>query len=188
MSVTGTQRDGTTVEASERNDDAIAADAAPMEFEVLYRREYAGLVRLAYVLTGNRLVSEDLVQDAFVDAHRHWSRVGAYDRPGAWVRRAVINRSRSVLRRAAVELRARGRLRATDVAMPDLSVETRHFWTTVRALPTRQAQCIALRYVDDMPIADIAEVLGCAASTVRVHLHRARAALAIALDVEQEDP
>jgi RNA polymerase sigma-70 factor (ECF subfamily) len=52
------------------------------------------------------------------------------------------------------------------------------FWAAVRALPERQAACVALHYLEDRSVADIAEVLGCRAATVKVHLHRGRTALA----------
>ncbi len=65
---------------------------------------------------------------------------------------------------------------------PDPTVElptTDHeFWEAVRALPARQAQAIALHYLEDRPVAEIAEILGCAPATVKVHLHRGRRALA----------
>jgi RNA polymerase sigma factor (sigma-70 family) len=59
-------------------------------------------------------------------------------------------------------------------------------WRAVRSLPKRQAQCVALRYLDDRTTAEIAEVLGCAEATVRVHLHRAHAALAERLEHPEE--
>jgi RNA polymerase sigma-70 factor (ECF subfamily) len=67
-------------------------------------------------------------------------------------------------------------------AQPDPTVElptTDHeFWDAVRTLPARQAQVIALHYLEDRPVVEIAEVLGCATATVKVHLHRGRKALA----------
>ena len=60
-------------------------------FEDVYRSEYAPLVRLAVVLTGRLDVAEELVQDAFEAAHRQWGHFGGYDRPGAWLRRVVLN-------------------------------------------------------------------------------------------------
>jgi RNA polymerase sigma-70 factor (ECF subfamily) len=159
----------------------------PEVFEEFYEREYRGMVRLAVALTGDRLASEDLVQDVFVDAHRRWSRVGAYERPSGWLRRAVINRSQSARRRAAAELRVRARLARSEPHEQELSIEAAEFWAAVRALSRRQAQCIALRYLDGLSVAEIAAVLGCAESTVRVHLHRARAALADRLRVPMEE-
>jgi RNA polymerase sigma-70 factor (ECF subfamily) len=60
------------------------------------------------------------------------------------------------------------------------------FWYAVRALPRRQAQAAALRFVYDMPVAEIANVLGCSVGTVKQHLSRARQALAATLRIEQE--
>jgi RNA polymerase sigma-70 factor (ECF subfamily) len=60
----------------------------------------------------------------------------------------------------------------------DLPTTDHEFWDAVRALPARQAQAIALHYLEDRPVAEIAEILGCAPATVKVHLHRGRRALA----------
>ena len=57
----------------------------------------------------------------------------------------------------------------------------------MRALPSRQAQCVALLYLEDRPVAEIGEILGIAAGTVRVHLHEARATLARRLGETDED-
>ena len=73
----------------------------PERFEAFYEREYPMMVALTCALTGDRLAAEDLVQDVFIDAHRRWDAIGSYDKPGAWLRRAVINRSRSIVRRRA---------------------------------------------------------------------------------------
>lgn len=57
----------------------------------------------------------------------------------------------------------------------------RDLWDSIAALPTRQRQVAALRFVYDMPVAVIAEILGLSEGTVKVHLHRARAAVALRL-------
>ena len=159
----------------------------PERFEAFYEREYPRMVTLAFALTGDRLAAEDLAQDVFIDAHRRWGEIGSYDKPGAWLRRAVINRSRSVMRRARIESRVLRRIgRSGDVA-PELPDDTQQFWTTVRSLSPRQAQCVVLHYLEDLPVASIAELLGCTETTVRVHLHRGRAALAQRLRLDQEE-
>jgi RNA polymerase sigma-70 factor (sigma-E family) len=171
--------------------DDVPTPAVPVEcFDDFYRREYSTILALAYGLTGNRTLAEDVTQDAFLAAHRGWDRIAQYDAPGAWVRQVVINRSRSAWRRARAEAQALRRLggRRPNVfeAMAD---DSDRFWGAVRHLPRRQAQCIALRYLDDLDHAEIAEILGLAAATVRVHLHRARRALARQLQLEdQEEP
>jgi RNA polymerase sigma-70 factor, ECF subfamily len=69
----------------------------------------------------------------------------------------------------------------------DLPTTDHEFWDAVRGLPDRQAQAIALHYLEDRPVADIAEILGCAPATVKVHLHRGRRALADALAHHTEE-
>ena len=71
-------------------------------------------------------------------------------------------------------------------AVDDEYVDTDRFWDAVRSLPAQQARCVALRYVDDLDVAAIATILGCAEPTVRVHLHRARLALADRLGLEAD--
>jgi RNA polymerase sigma-70 factor (ECF subfamily) len=157
-------------------------------FEAFFACEYRRLVTFAQALSGDRATAEDLAQDAMWAACRRWDEVGAYDDPGAWVRRAVANRSVSRGRRLMVETRALARLgqrRPPGSAEPSEGPEA--FWSAVRELPPRQAQTVALRYLEDASTAEIATVLGCTESTVRVHLARGRATLARRLDLEWEE-
>ena len=157
-------------------------------FEDVYRDEYAGLVRLAWTLTGRWPVAEELVQEAFLRAHQRWDRVGGYERPGAWVRRVVLNRATSRARRAAAEARALVRLAGRREVEPTMAPHDHEFWAAVRSLPRRQAQVVALFYVDDLAVGDIAGVLDVAEATVRATLHQARGALARRLGEQEETP
>jgi len=160
------------------------AEPAPEPFEDFYVREYGVVVALGLALTGDRGLAEELAQDAFLAAHRRWDRIAQYDAPAAWVRRAVVNRSRSAWRRRSREARALERLVRVDRPVVDgEGVEPDRFWALVRGLPARQAQCVALHYLDELSAAEIASVLGCNVATVRVHLHRGRAALAQVLSL-----
>ncbi|MGB8362314.1 MAG: SigE family RNA polymerase sigma factor [Acidimicrobiia bacterium] len=147
----------------------------PGSFELLYQRDYPAVVGLVYALTGSRWVAEDMAQEAFLRAHRDWSRVEGMGSPGGWVRRVALNLTRSRWRRLRIETVAMLRLdsesRATDPAQDH---ESETFWEEVRRLPSRQAQAIALRYVEDLPLADIAGVLGVAEGTVKALLHQGR--------------
>lgn len=157
------------------------------DLDDLYRREYRSVVALAYGLSGSRSAAEELAQEAFLEAHRAWDRIGGYDDPGAWVRRVVANRSVSRVRRSVAELRAITRIagrRALPAELPESDAE---FWRAVRRLPDRQAQVVALHYLEDRPIADIAAVLGVSPETVKVHLHRGRKALAEALAARADE-
>ena len=153
-------------------------------FEVFYERELRSVIGLAYALSGSRSAAEDLAQDAFMAAHRSWDKVGRYDKPEAWVRRVVANMSVSMFRRKVREARALARLGRTTTVLPELPAEAEQFWAAVRALPKRQAQTIALHYLEDRPVAEIAEILECSEATVKVHLHKGRTRLADRLQLE----
>ena len=151
---------------------------AVADFESFYRAEYRPVVGLAYALSGSRIAAEDIAQDAFLAAHKQWDRVAFYDKPEAWVRRVVSNLSVSFFRTRLREASAIARLKSPSEYLPELPLEDAAFWKTVRSLPKRQAQSLALYYLEDRPVAEIAEILGCSGSTVKVHLHKGRAALA----------
>lgn len=152
-------------------------------FEDFYRNEYPVVLSLAVALCRSPAAGEDLTQDAFMALHRNWDRISGYADPGAWVRRVVANRSVSRWRRLASETRALARLdRHTQVG--DLHLEDQELWAAVRRLPQRQAQVIALTYVEDLAVKDVAAILAIDAATVKTHLQRARRALAAQLDVD----
>ncbi len=172
----------------EEESELAALEPAP--FDEFFRSEYRRVVGLATVLCGRLAIAEELAQDAFVSAYRRWDRVGAYDDPGAWVRRVVVNLATSSLRRRSREAWALARLaRRRQATAPEVDVDD-DFWRAVRELPRRQAQCVALRYLEDRTVEEIASVLGIAAPTVRVHLHAARSTLAtrIGEELDQEEP
>jgi len=169
-------------------DAGVLAAASREAFEDFYVTEYRAVVGLAYVLSGDRSIAEDLAQEAFLAAHRNWSRIARYERPGAWVRRVVVNLSASALRRRFAEARALVRLTPREApAAPELSASDAEFWAALRSLPRRQAQVAALFYVDDRPVAEIAEILDMAVGTVKKHLHDARRRLSEALRLEDGD-
>ena len=158
-------------------------------FEVFYRREYTRMVAIARALVRDGSAAEDLAQESFVSAHRHWARVGAYDDPGAWVRRVLINRATSFQRRLGAEWRAVNRLggRADERTVPELSPRATEVWDEVRRLPRRQAQATVLHYVDQLSVEEIGQVMGCSSGAVKSHLHRARARLSERLQTWDEE-
>ena len=164
-----------------------ATDESSRAFEDFYSEEYAAVVGLAYALSGSRSGAEDLAQEAFLAAHRNWQRIGRYDRPGAWVRRVVANLSVSAFRRRLVEAKAIARVALGSVpALPELADDDAEVWRMVRTLPRRQREVIALHYVDDMSVRDIARTLDMAEGTVKRHLHDGRVALARRLESEED--
>ena len=147
-------------------------------FESFYVAERRSVVGLAYVLSGSHSGAEDLAQEAFVAAYRNWDRLSGYEDPGAWVRRVVANAAVSWLRRRAAEARALLRLGQPDFTIPPIDPTAEFVWHEVRRLPTRQAQAIALNYMDGQGIPEIARILGCSESTVHTHLRRGKETLA----------
>jgi RNA polymerase sigma-70 factor (sigma-E family) len=138
----------------------------------LYLQHAVAAVRLAYLLTGDRAVAEDLVQDAFVRlAGRlaHLRDAGSFD---AYLRRTIVNLSHSYFRRKRVERmylqRARAMVEPGDARRPGRSVEDREvLWNALGKLSERQRAAIVLRFYEDLSEAQVAEILRCRAGTVK---------------------
>ncbi len=158
-------------------------EAVPIRetFDAFYLREFPRMVALAAAVSGSRAVAEDLAQEAMVRAHRHWDRIAGYDKPGAWVRRVTVNLATSAFRKRAAESRRLLRLGRPAAELPPPEPEDESVWAAVGELPRRQRAAVALFYLEDRPVREIAEILECTESTAKVHLHKGRTALAAAL-------
>jgi RNA polymerase sigma-70 factor, ECF subfamily len=142
-------------------------------FEEFVGREQQGLVAVAVGLTGNVADAQEVVQDVLTDAARRWEVISRYESPVAWARRAVVNRSMSVLRRRWADARRLARLREVEGREEyTLPPETAQVWDEVRRLPRRQAQAVTLRSVFGMSIQEIAQTLEITKATAQVHLDR----------------
>ncbi|MFF5233872.1 SigE family RNA polymerase sigma factor [Dactylosporangium sp. NPDC000521] len=146
-----------------------------MGFEAFVATRGVGLVRFAVLLTGDDHRAEDLVQEALAKAYLRWEGIRRVDDPEVYVRRLILNGSRSWWRRRAnrevpVE-------RAPDVAAAgDVGGEAAdrdELWRLVAALPFKQRAVVVLRYYEDLDDAAIARVLECSQTTVRTHAMRA---------------
>lgn len=162
------------------------SDYVQSSFESFMATEYARVLAFARATVGSWPEAEDLTQEAFLVAYRRWEDVAEYERPDAFVRRVIANKQVSGVRRRVRESAALLRLRPVEVVEPDVGDPA--FWDAVRRLPVRQRQVVALHYLDDRSVADIATVLAIAEGTVKAHLHAARHALATALgeDIDEE--
>jgi RNA polymerase sigma-70 factor (sigma-E family) len=154
-------------------------DEAPAEenpsFEAYVAARGAALVRFAMLLTGDDHRAEDLVQDALTKAYLRWSRIRRADNPDVYLRRLVINGSRSWWRRRAN--RETPGLTAPERAAPgDLGDEAAardQLWRLIAALPDQQRAVVVLRFYEDLDDATIAQILECSPATVRTHAMRA---------------
>lgn len=150
--------------------------------EQLYAAHWRRLVRLAVLLVRDTATAEEVVQDAFVAVHGRWSRLRDPDQALAYLRQAVVNRSRSALRHRGVVARHLERSTAPpDVAGADESAVASERRTAVleamRTLPQRQREVLALRYYLDLSEAEIADALGISRGSVKSHASRGAAAL-----------
>jgi RNA polymerase sigma factor (sigma-70 family) len=157
-----------------------------LAFEAFYRAEVRVLLALAASLSGSRETGAEIAQEAMMRAFHRWDRVATLDSPGAWVRRVVINLSIDQHRRSGRERRAVARLAASAEASVESQLQG-PFWTEVRALPPRQRAIVALRYVDDLDVKEIARVLNTSTGTVKKLLFVARRPLASRLAEEVSD-
>lgn len=139
--------------------DQAAGVTWPAELAELYRRDYAALTRVAFLLLGSRHEAEEVVQDAFIALRPRWADI---DNPAAYLRRSVVHGAYGVLRHRRVA--QRHPVDPPPFGQPDQLIELRD---VVLGLPWRQRAAIVLRYVADLPDEDIAIALGCRRSTVR---------------------
>ena len=147
-------------------------------FARFYAAEYRRVAAFAYVLAGSWEAAEDLAQDAFAAVHARWGRVASYDDPAAHVRRLVANRAVSLRRRWRSDRDKSARLGRERLGGGEGALAGAELWALVRALPRRQAQVVALHYLEDRPVAEVARILGIDEATAKTHLRRARTALA----------
>lgn len=150
-------------------------------FEDFYRREFPNLAVLAATTCGDAGAGEDLAQEAFVRAHEHWESVSLYDKPGAWVRRVAINLALNRRRRLANEARALLSLNPPERTSDAVFGGDPEIWSAVRKLAPKQRATIALHYLEDLPVSEIAEILGVSVSATTSTLHKARQKLALTL-------
>jgi RNA polymerase sigma-70 factor (ECF subfamily) len=156
------------------------SEVSEQNYEAFFKAEYRSLVAIGAAMTGSIDVGQDLAQDAMARAYQQWSKVSQYDRPGAWVRRILINFAIDVIRRRGSEIKALTRLPSPD-ALVVADEPADELWRAVRRLPERQRAAVTLYYLEDMSVSDVAHVLDVAEGTVKASLARARATLATAL-------
>ncbi|MCX4386457.1 SigE family RNA polymerase sigma factor [Micromonospora peucetia] len=151
-------------------------DARGADFDDFVRTRSVALLRVAYLLTGDRHAAEDLLQEVLEQVYVRWRRVRTS--PEAYARRALVNRSINRWRRRARRPeRALGdndgvaRDHADDIALRQAVV------AALRVLPPRQRAAVVLRYLEDLSVADVATALRCSEGAVKSHASRGLARL-----------
>ncbi|AJT65996.3 hypothetical protein T261_4342 [Streptomyces lydicus] len=159
------------VSATEISDDVLGH---------LYRTQRLSLVRLAFLLVGDQATAEDVVQDAFTAVCRRWRTLDDSTNALPYIRRAVVNRARSVLRRRRVADAFRPERQHHAESAEEtvlLAVEHRTLLAALRQLAPRQREVLVLRYWAGLSEAEIAETMGISRGAVKSMAHRSIAAL-----------
>lgn len=154
-----------------------------LDVALLYRQHHADLVRLALLLVGDRGCAEDVVQDVFTRLCAR-GRMVVQDSTLAYVRTAVVNGCRSVLRRRALTRRIavtragpwpQTQESAEHAAM--LAEDRRLVLAALAALPSRRREVLVLRFYLGLPVAEVAAMLGISQGSVKSATARGLGAL-----------
>jgi RNA polymerase sigma-70 factor (sigma-E family) len=146
----------------------------------LYTAHYRELVRLAAFLTSDRDNAEEIVQDAYVKVYGSWRGLREPDKGEAYLRTAVVNLSRSRLRRRQVVAKHQPEPLGDAASAESQAMRTTQrdaVLAALRELPRRQREAVTLRYFSDLTEAQTAAAMGCSAGAVKSHTSRAMAAL-----------
>ena len=152
---------------------------------LLFRQEAQRLVALARFFTDDRTAAEDLVQEAFIRLARNAHRIRDDDKAAAYLRSIVVNLARDHNRRGLVSLRHRPPAAPDEPSAEETATREasrREVVAALRALPHRQRECLALRYYLELPVDEIAGLLGLSPNSVKTHLKRGLRGLAATLE------
>jgi RNA polymerase sigma-70 factor (sigma-E family) len=147
------------------------------DFLEFFAAEFWPLRRVGFLLTGSWDQAEELAQEAMARTYAVWPRVRRYQRPAAYARKVLVNRHRSVLRRAVVEARHLVTSRPQDRHEPEFGGDDLVLWQALQQLSSRQRAGVVLRYYLDLPEAEVARLLGVPLGTVKSLVHRGLARL-----------
>jgi RNA polymerase sigma-70 factor (sigma-E family) len=164
------------------------AEHAITAITAMYCTEYRSLVRMSAVLVGDVSTAEEVVQDCFIAMHGAWRRLRDSDKAVNYLRRSVVNRSRSVLRRRIVADRHAPK---HEPDMPSAEqgaiaqLERRAVISALRSLSPRQREALVLRYYLDLSEDQVASAMNISRGAVKSHTARAKAALRSVLEPER---
>jgi RNA polymerase sigma-70 factor (sigma-E family) len=149
-----------------------------MRFEEFTAARLPALLRYAMLLSGDRELARDLVQEVLARALVKWGRIGTIEEPYAYVRRMVTNEFLSWRRRRKLTTVPLDEAHEAATPEPETPDDLRGL---LARLPGRQRAVLVLRYYEDLTDDEIAAALGCRVGTVRGYASRGLAALRIEL-------
>jgi RNA polymerase sigma-70 factor (sigma-E family) len=167
----------------------VTREPEPVTFDELVASTERRLLRLALMLSGGVHSAEDLVQTVLAQAYRRWERISRVEHPEAYLRTMVVHEFLSWRRR-----RMNRELPVAEMSEPVTTVDHSArqaqrdaTWQLLATLPRQQRAVLVLRYYEDLPDREIAEVLGCSAVTVRSNAARGLAKLRAAVPAMNEE-
>jgi RNA polymerase sigma-70 factor (sigma-E family) len=148
------------------------------EIRDIYRASASRLMAQVYAMTGDYAEAQDVVQDAFAQLLDRPGRLRHLDSPETWLRTVALNRARSRHRRRLVfeRLLRRGLLDPTPT--PGLSPDHVALVDALQRLSTAVRETVVLHHIADLPVAEVAQLMGCSVEAVKTRLVRGRRALA----------
>jgi RNA polymerase sigma-70 factor (sigma-E family) len=162
----------------------VSHKASRREFDLFAAAVSDPLLRTAHLMTGDARDAEDLVQETLLRVARRWERVRLMDHQAGYARRVLVNlvlHDADRRARLRAELMPDGDAEAADEnaarALREVDDLAEFRWA-LAGLPARQRAVLVLRYWADLPVAEVADVLGCSAGTVTSTASRAAARLA----------
>jgi RNA polymerase sigma-70 factor (ECF subfamily) len=147
----------------------------------IFRATHDRILVSAFALTGDMAEAQDVVQEAFVRAVVHKAKVLAADSPEAWLRRVTRNVAISRWRRVRHRAQLLNRSGLRPPAIPEPSPDRVAMLDAIKTLPRGQREAIALHYLADLSVEQIAQTLAVSTGTVKSRLSRGRTALAAVL-------
>lgn len=148
-----------------------------MTYDEFVETRLAALSRFALMLTGDHHTAQDLVQETMVRVHLHWRRVAAADVPERYARRMMTNlyldwRRGSWLRRVLL-LAAPADQMAVPTDHAEQAADRDLIWSVLATLPRQQRAAVVLRFYEDLPDQEIADILGCSVGSARSYISKA---------------
>jgi len=154
------------------------------EFAELFAATYPQVVRTVWFVIHDRATSEEVAQDAFTELFRDWSRLRTFDRPDLWVRRVAIRKAQREASRRTRRVELEKTATSAPIVEDGVRLPDAELIAAIRDLPPKQRAIVVLFYLEDRPMTEVADLVGCSTSTGFVQLHHARKRLAALLGEE----
>jgi RNA polymerase sigma-70 factor (ECF subfamily) len=150
----------------------MSSGVVDRDFAEFYRLEFGRVVGSVRALAGS--TAEDVAQEAFIVAQQRWDEVSALDIPFAWVRRVAVR----IAGRRAERERIRPALEASVVTSDGSLMLEMDLLAALAELPNRHAAAVWLHHLEDRPVVEVADQLGCSVAAAKVLLLRGRKRIA----------